>query len=164
MRVRPAGPADAGFLAAMLAEAAHPGGRAPGDPPPDVLADPALAPYVAGWPRAGDVGVVAEDAGEPVGAAWARLFPADAPGYGFVRPDVPEIAIATVPGRRGSGVGGALLRELIAAAAGAGVPALSLSVRRGNPAVRLYARHGFLRVGQVAESDTMLLDPLPPVR
>ncbi len=146
----------------MLGEAAGPGRRRPDDPPLDVLADPALAPYVAGWPRPGDLGVVAEDAGRPVGAAWARLFPPDAPAYGFVRADVPELAIATVPDRRGTGLGGALLRELVAVAAAAGVPGLSLSVHRDNPALRLYERHGFVRVGRLGESHTMLLEPLPP--
>ncbi|MEV6413959.1 hypothetical protein [Kribbella sp. NPDC051718] len=35
--------------------------------------------YVDGWPRPGDIGVVAED-GQPIGAAWARLLTADRPG------------------------------------------------------------------------------------
>jgi GNAT superfamily N-acetyltransferase len=155
--LRPAVAGDAAFLVVMLVEAAvlPPGAST------DVLADPALAPYVAGWPRPGDLGVVAEDAGRPVGAAWARRFPPAAPGYGFVRADVPELAVATVPDRRGTGLGGALLRGLVAAAAAAGAPALSLSVRRGNPARRLYERHGFVPVGRVGESDTMLLEPLP---
>lgn len=155
--LRPAGAGDAAFLVVMLVQAAvlPPGALT------DVLADPALAPYVAGWPRLGDVGVMAEGAGRPIGAAWARLFPPDAPGYGFVRPDVPELAVATVPDRRGTGLGGALLRGLVIAAARSGAPGLSLSVRRDNPARRLYVRHGFAPVGRVGESDTMLLEPLP---
>ncbi|WP_316316432.1 GNAT family N-acetyltransferase [Clavibacter michiganensis] len=53
-----------------------------------MLATPELAHYVSGWPRAGDVGVVAEVAGDPAGAAWARLYSDDDRGYGFVAPDV----------------------------------------------------------------------------
>lgn len=119
-RIRPAGPADEPFLRLMLSEAASPGRRGPGAPPLDVLVDPALAPYVAGWPRPGDLGVVAESGDGPVGAAWARRFPPAAPAYGFVRADVPELAIATVPGFRGQGLGRALLEALIGEAVRAG--------------------------------------------
>ena len=38
-----------------------------------VQGDPGIAPYLAGWGRAGDSAVVAEVEGEPVGAAWFRL-------------------------------------------------------------------------------------------
>src|SRR3546814_3770595 len=52
----------------------------------EVLAEPKLAHYVLGWPRAGDFGVDAsDDDGRLVGAAWCRSFTADDPGFGFVR-------------------------------------------------------------------------------
>jgi hypothetical protein len=53
-----------------------------------VLSAPATAKYIAGWPRATDLGVIAEADGAPVGAAWLRFLPAADPGYGFVAPDV----------------------------------------------------------------------------
>ncbi|OUD88401.1 hypothetical protein BC477_10410 [Clavibacter michiganensis subsp. michiganensis] len=71
-----------------------------------MLATPELAHYVSGWPRAGDVGVVAEVAGDPAGAAWARLYSDDDRGYGFVAPDIPELGMALVPSARGRGSGG----------------------------------------------------------
>jgi len=55
-----------------------------------VLSDPRTARYIAGWPRDTDLGVIAEADSAPVGAAWVRFFPADAPAYGFIRPDVPS--------------------------------------------------------------------------
>src|SRR5688500_12942461 len=61
----------------------------------DVMTDPSLSRYIEGWPRAGDVGVVAEDE-RRVGAAWWRLFSADDPGYGFVQSDVPEVSIGVL--------------------------------------------------------------------
>jgi hypothetical protein len=83
--IRPAGSGDASFLADMLVEAVnwHPLrelGRA------RILSTPDLAHYVAGWPRDGDRGAIAEAAGVPVGAAWLRLMPPEDPGYGYVAP------------------------------------------------------------------------------
>lgn len=51
-----------------------------------------------------------------------------------------------VPDARGRGLGDAALTEMTAALAAKGVKALHLQVRADNPAVALYARHGFTRV------------------
>ncbi len=159
VRLRPALARDADFLTLMLLEAFNwTGERRFGHE--QVLADPKLAHYVTDWPRPGDLGVIAEDAaagGERVGAAWARVFPPDDPGYGSVAPDVPEVSIAVAPGWRGRGLGRALLTELIGRAAANGVAGLSLSVEDGNAAARLYASLGFVTVGREGDSDTMLL-------
>jgi len=74
VRVRPAGPADDDFLAEMLVAAACWRLDGPLGDVHSVLTRPELAHYVSGWPRPGDLGVVAED-GLPVGAAWLRLLP-----------------------------------------------------------------------------------------
>lgn len=151
--LRPATADDHAFLVAMLGEAAGWSGRRLS--PAEIMADSALPHYVAGWPRAGDLGVVAvED--EPVGAAWLRFFTSDGPGHGFVRTDVPEIAMAVAAEHRGRGIGRALLRELAAAAVRAGIGALSLSVDRANPAAGLYRAEGFVVVEHGPASDTML--------
>ena len=52
------------------------------------------------------------------------------------------IDIALVPERRGSGLGGAILADLIAEAEALGLP-VSLHVDQANPARRLYERLGF---------------------
>ncbi|MEV7531869.1 GNAT family N-acetyltransferase [Streptomyces hydrogenans] len=123
-----------------------------------LAADPHAARYLAGWPREDDFGVVAEtETGEPVGAAWARRLPEDAPGYGFVAPDVPELTLAVLPAHRGRGHGRALMAALIRSAADRSTTRLSLSVEDGNPAVRLYTSLGFVPVGRNGGSDTMLL-------
>lgn len=106
--------------------------------------------YVDGWGREGDLGVIAD--GE-VGAAWIRLFTKAEHGYGFVAPHVPELSIAVAQEARGRGVGTALLKELLARA---GETPVSLSVETDNPAVRLYERFGFVRVGYVGTAWTML--------
>lgn len=58
------------------------------------------------------------------------------------------LLLATRPQQRGRGVGGALLRAIIAEAAARGVINLHLEVRAGNDAVRLYRREGFDKVGE----------------
>ena len=112
--------------------------------------------YVRGWGRPGDTAVIALDGGFPVGAAWFRLFSADEPGYGFVDERTPELAIAVVPSQRGHGIGEQLLARAASSARGeAGYGALSLSVEPGNPARKLYERHGFEVVDEGADAWTM---------
>ncbi len=69
------------------------------------------------WGRAGDVALSALDRrDEPVGAIWMRRFDADAPGYGYVADDIPELAIGVYPEFRGQRVGTLLMGSLIARA------------------------------------------------
>jgi len=123
-----------------------------------VLADPSVAHYAAGWPRAGDQGVVAQGAdGCPVGAAWWRFVTSDDPGYGFVDGQVPEVSVAVLPKHRGQGLGRVLMRRLVALAQEMGLSGLSLSVARDNFAASLYEALGFTEVGGSPDAATMLL-------
>ena len=152
---RSAGPEDFTFLATMLGEAAV---WRPDKPTPtadEVLADQRYAPYLAGWPRPGDYGLVAEQ-GEPVGAAWYRTFTEASHGYGFVAEDVPELSIAVIGSRRREGIGRLLLIDLIKASVRQGYPALSLSVVEANPARGLYESVGFVPVEKHGLSWTMV--------
>ena len=143
--MRPAGVGDEGFLWVMLFEAAHAGEDGMVGPD-EVRGVPVLAHYVEGWGRPGDLGVIAVDTdGEPVGAAWLRLFVGDDAAFGWVDDETPEVAIAVAPGVTGAGIGTALLTRLLDDAAGVH-PAVSLSVRADNPARRLYERLGFALV------------------
>ena len=155
VRCRPAGTEDFAFLATMLGESAV---WRPDKPTPtadQVLADPRYVLYLAGWPRHGDYGLVAEHDG-PVGAAWYRTFTAASHGYGFVAEDVPELAIAVVASRRHEGIGRRLLVDLIDASVAEGYPALSLSVNDGNPARGLYESVGFVAFEKHGSSWTMV--------
>jgi GNAT superfamily N-acetyltransferase len=156
LRIRPADPGDRPFLLAMLVEAVNWKGQLLLTPA-EVEADPALAHYLSGWQRPSDFGVLAtKDAGEPIGAAWARSFDIDDPGYGFVANDVPEISMGVVAAFRGQGVGTRLLAALIREARDRDYQALSLSVEDGNRARALYERAGFVRHSRNGNSDTML--------
>ncbi|MCU1351958.1 MAG: putative acetyltransferase [Acidimicrobiales bacterium] len=121
-----------------------------------VLADPRYARYLAGWPRHGDYGVVAEQDG-PVGAAWYRTFTEATHGHGFVAEDVPELAIAVIASRRHEGIGRRLLVDLIEASEAQGHAALSLTVNHGNPARRLYESVGFQPVGKPRETASTMI-------
>jgi GNAT superfamily N-acetyltransferase len=155
VRCRPAGAEDFTFLATMLGEAAV---WRPDKPTPtadQVLADPRYAMYLAGWPRQGDYGLIAEQDG-PLGAAWYRTYTEASHGYGFISADVPELSIAVIASRRRSGIGRQLLIELINASIDQGYPALSLSVREENPARGLYESVGFVSVEKHGSSWTMV--------
>jgi GNAT superfamily N-acetyltransferase len=145
--IRRGGAQDLRFLRDMLHHAYYWRERVPGS---------LVSRYVRGWGRPGDTAVIALDGGFPVGAAWYRVFSADEPGYGFVDEQTPELAIAVVPSQRGKGVGEQLLLALIERARQAGYSSLSLSVEPGNPARKLYERHGFHVVDEGAEAWTMV--------
>jgi ribosomal protein S18 acetylase RimI-like enzyme len=105
-----------------------------------------LKRYHEGWGRPGDAGVIAELDGEPVAAAWYRLFTAEAPGYGFVDEKIPELGIAVEPLHRRKGIGATLLRALMVQAREEGFQALSLSVAVHNRSRMMYQRVGFEKV------------------
>jgi len=158
VEVRPATAEDADFLLTMLYEAARWNPDWPREPIEEVLQDPIIRRYHEGWGRRGDAGVLAEIGGEPVGAAWFRLFDPREPGYGFVDETIPELGIAVVPLRRRAGIGTALLEALIERAEADGYPALSLSVAVSNRSRRMYERAGFRKVAEAEGSWTMRLD------
>jgi len=145
--VRRGGAQDSRFLRDMLHHAYYWRERVPGS---------LASRYLRGWGRRGDTAVIALEGGFPVGAAWFRLFRAEEPGYGFVSEVTPELAIAVVPSKRGHGIGDELLQSLISKARQAGYEQLSLSVEPGNPARKLYERHGFEVVVEGPEAWTMV--------
>jgi [ribosomal protein S18]-alanine N-acetyltransferase len=147
--IRKAGGADAPFLRDMVRHAYYWRWGAP------ETADVPASRYVEGWGRPGDRGLILLDEGFPVGAAWYRLFTAASPGYAFLDEETPELTIAVVPSRRGRGFGDQLLTALIEQAREDGVAALSLSVEKDNPALKLYERFGFEPVKEMGSTVVM---------
>jgi ribosomal protein S18 acetylase RimI-like enzyme len=66
-------------------------------------------------------------------------------GFGYVRDEIPELAIAVTPDFRGQGVGTELLKQILNTAK-INYPAVSLSVRANNPVLGLYERTGFIKI------------------
>ena len=158
VRLRAATSADLDFLGDMLLEAFNwdGEGRFTRD---DLMAHDHAARYLDGWCRDGDFGLVAVDGDALLGAIWARVLPATAPGYGYVAADVPELSMGVRAARRGEGIGSALLAGCVEQAQDLGRRAVSLSVEDGNLAARtLYERNGFVVVGRNGNSDTMMLE------
>jgi ribosomal protein S18 acetylase RimI-like enzyme len=154
--LRPATATDGDFLATMLQEAFNWDPHRAPLTLDAVLAIPEVAHYISGWPRPGDVGVIAEILGHPVGAAWVRKFSAAEHGFGYVADDIPELSIAVSVGHRGDGVGTALMHTLEPAVAAAGYHSISLSTERANYAQAWYASLGYRVVFNDRHSDTML--------
>jgi ribosomal protein S18 acetylase RimI-like enzyme len=154
--IRPAGPQDVPFLRDMLRHAYYwrvDSVSESGEPP--------VQRYVERWGRPGDTGLLAIQDFQRVGAAWYRLFRNENAGYGFVDEKTPELSIAIVPNKRGTGLGSELLDALLARARADGFDAISLSVEKDSPAVGLYERHGFERLREDDAAVTMRarLDP-----
>lgn len=122
----------------MLAEAAH-------EPSVQNAKDNTdISRYVEHWGHPDDLGFVAEESdGELLGATWQRLFTSEKRGFGYVNDQTPEFGIAVRPQYRGNGTGTQLLERLLDESSRCSYPAVSLSVRTDNPALKLYRRTGF---------------------
>lgn len=155
--IRPATRADLPLLRRMLWAAAFwqepsEANYAEGD-----LERHGLAFLLEEWGRPGDTGVIAEsEAGEPLGVAWYRFWTEERHFYGYVSPEIPELGIAVTGHARGRGIGTRLMDELLRVAERSGQSAVSLSVVPENPALRLYERFGFRKVGQSGDAWVMV--------
>lgn len=153
--LRPAAPADEPFLFTVYASTRRDELAGVDWTPAQTQAflrmqhDAQLAAYRARHPR-GAFLVVQLD-GQPVG----RLFFALLDGHLRI------IDLALLPEVRGAGIGTSLLEAILAGANAAGMP-VSLHVERGNGALRLYERLGFVHAG--GDDVYLLLEHDPPSR
>lgn len=135
--------------------------------PPDperYLRDSGHGHLIEPWGRPGDAALIAESAETPTGiagAAWYRFWSREDHSYGFVDESIPELGIGVHHVYRGRCIGSALLVRLLEQARQQGIGAVSLSVERDNPALRLYRRLGFVVVGEVGNAHTMVKTLLP---
>lgn len=118
----------------------------PGVEPParEIIYEPEIFVYIKDFGGDDDCGVIAEQNGRIIGAAWARVIPA----YGHVDNDTPELAISVLPEYRAQGVGTMLMSRLFELLRKRGYKRTSLSVQKDNPAARLYKRLGYEITGE----------------
>lgn len=162
-RLRPATPADAAFAAPLIQATIGTIGHALTGEPDDEGATRVVARFFAqpGNRLSFKHTLLLEEGGVPLGLAV--LYPGDradeldGPFRRRLRalglPDRidPEAVpgelyldtLAVVSSARGRGLGGHLLEAGVARATALGLPRVGLLVEEGNPAARLYARHGF---------------------
>jgi ribosomal protein S18 acetylase RimI-like enzyme len=126
------------YQAIFVPEGAEPPSR-------DIVGEPEINVYIRDFgTRSGDLGAVAEQDGQIVGAAWTRVISA----YGHIDSATPELAISVFPEFRGYGIGTKLMKKLFVVLRDNGYARTSLSVQKDNPAVRLYERLGYRVAGE----------------
>jgi GNAT superfamily N-acetyltransferase len=132
----------------------------PGKVPPGGLAMAHVRRWLDGW--GDELGVVWEDDGRMVGAAWARVvdpvLARDDAGHAL-----PEAIVSVVEDRRGAGIGRRLMEGLMHSARVAGHAGLVVTVSERNPvAVRLYEQLGFRHVGRTPTGLLTMVWSAPP--
>ncbi|MCL1912635.1 MAG: GNAT family N-acetyltransferase [Eubacteriaceae bacterium] len=138
-KVRYMGEADYGCLPEQLYYAIY----VPEDgsqPPREVVNAPEIFIYIEDFGASpADTGVVAEQNGQIIGAAWTRIIQ----GYGHIDNETPELAISVLPGFRGLGIGTKMMAMLFGVLKKKGYLRTSLSVHKDNLAVAFYERLGY---------------------
>lgn len=76
-------------------------------------------------------------------------------GYGYVNDQTPEIAVAVLENFRGHGIASMMFKTIHQALHRKGYPHTSLSVTKGNPAVRLYERLSYETLHEEASDYVM---------
>jgi ribosomal protein S18 acetylase RimI-like enzyme len=130
-------------------------------PPRNVIDEPEIFIYIKDFgTRQGDLGVVAEQNGQVIGAAWTRIIPA----YGNIDSETPELAVSILPEFRGYGIGTKLMKKLFEVLRSNGYKQTSLSVQKDNPAVRFYRRLGYAvydeRIDHAGHEDHLMIKEL----
>jgi ribosomal protein S18 acetylase RimI-like enzyme len=114
-------------------------------PSREIVKEPEIFVYIKDFgTQPADLGVVAEQNGQVIGAAWTRIIPA----YGHIDSDTPELAISILPEFRGYGIGTNLMKKLFELLRRNGYKQTSLSVQKDNPAARFYQRLGYKITGE----------------
>lgn len=124
--------------------------------PRDVIKQPELNVFIAGFGKPDDYCLVADCGGKIAGAVWARILSGNVKGYGNVDNTTPEFAISLYKEYRGHGIGTALMRAMLELLKAKGYEKTSLAVQKDNYALKMYQGVGFEIVGENDEEYIMV--------
>lgn len=112
--------------------------------PKEVIYYPQVRVYWDNWGKGKDDHCLLALADEkPIGAVWIRTFQGELKGCGYIDKHTPEIAIALFDKYRNHGIGREMMKQMITLMKEKGYQQVSLSITKGNPAIRLYKLLGF---------------------
>ncbi len=97
--------------------------------------------------------LVAEVDGKIVGAVWVRIMN----DYGHIDNQTPSLAISLYKDYRGRGIGTQLLRQMLDWLRHEGYKKVSLSVQKGNYALKMYQKAGFKVIEERGEEVLMVV-------
>lgn len=122
-------------------------------PQRSIIEQPELQVYVTDFGKnRDDIGLVAEVGTKVVGAVWVRIMN----DYGHIDDATPSFAISLYKEYRGSGIGTALMQEMLCILKRRGYQQASLAVQKENYAVKLYKKVGFEIVDENEEEYIMV--------
>lgn len=126
--------------------------------PKEVIYYPQVQVYWDDWGQGKDDHcLVALVEGTIAGAVWIRTFQGELKGFGCIDEQTPEIAIALFEAYRNQGIGTQMMIQIINLMKAEGYSQVSLSITKGNPAIRLYERLGFKTIDENEEDYIMLM-------
>lgn len=121
-------------------------------PPKSIVEQPELQVYIKDFGKADDWCFVAEIKEKIVGAVWVRIMN----DYGHIDDETPSFAISLYKEYRNLGIGTALMGTMLQFLREKGYKRTSLSVQKGNYAVRMYEKAGFEVLGESEEEYIMV--------
>lgn len=111
--------------------------------------------------REGDIGLIALDGKNYMGAVWVRYWNDDINIRGYYKADVPVLVIAIDEAYRARGLGVSLINALIETCKSKGIQEISLCVSKKNHAEKLYVKTGFKHHLDIGDSWIMIQKILP---
>lgn len=129
------------------------------EPPREIVTQPELVVYITDFGQPDDLCLVAESAGNLLGAVWTRILAGKVKGYSSVDDHTPEFAISVKKEFRQQGIGSKLMQEImIALLKSKGYEKVSLSVNKDNYVHRMYQKLGFQVIREQDEDYLMVLE------